>query len=99
MRDVLDSSGAVVPTESVGISCRTTALNSVPEYRSISQGATELSKFLGFLPCDLFFVHIGAVAQFGRAIRSQRIGRRFDPAQLHDTMRKDAGSFGLSLGS
>ena len=25
----------------------------------------------------------GAVAQFGRAIRSQRIGREFDPPQLH----------------
>ena len=38
------------------------------------------------IPNDLIrgWLFTGAVAQLGRAVRSQRTGRRFDPALLHN---------------
>jgi hypothetical protein len=35
-----------------------------------------------------FLIYYGAVAQFGRALRSQRRGRQFDPDQLHEIADK-----------
>ena len=51
-----------------------------------------MNDWMGFAGNGEFIIHncqlkivFGAVAQLGRAVRSQRTGRRFDPALLHKT--------------